>query len=141
MNNYIIKDIKHASMEIGWDELQIASLKLFDGKEEFWLTLSYIIGPTFLKSKDDILDLALADDDKKLEEFHSYTITHFNNIDFTDLDEKEVIIEYLENHTDTIDKNDARLIKLLLGLVSFKYNKTRLNELKNKEISDLSYLD
>ncbi|MBS1477159.1 MAG: hypothetical protein HP024_04360 [Acholeplasmatales bacterium] len=141
MNNYIIKDIKHASMEIGWDELQIASLKLFDGKEEFWLTLSYIIGPTFLKSKDDILDLALAEDDKKLEEFHSYTITHFNNIDFTDLDEKEVIIEYLENHTDTIDKNDARLIKLLLDLVSFKYNKTRLNELKNKEISDLSYLD
>lgn len=141
MNNYIIKDIKHASMEIGWDELQIASLKLFDGKEEFWLTLSYIIGPTFLKSKDDILDLALVDDDKKLEEFHSYTITHFNNIDFTDLDEKEVIIEYLENHTDTIDKNDARLIKLLLDLVSFKYNKRRLNELKNKEISDLSYLD
>lgn len=141
MNNYIIKDIKHASMEIGWDELQIASLKLFDGKEEFWLTLSYIIGPTFLKSKDDILDLALAEDDKKLEEFHSYTITHFNNIDFTDLDEKEVIIEYLENHTDMIDKNDARLIKLLLDLVSFKYNKTRLNELKNKEISDLSYLD
>lgn len=141
MNNYIIKDIKHASMEIGWDELQIASLKLFDGKEEFWLTLSYIIGPTFLKSKDDILDLALAEDDKKLEEFHSYTITHFNNIDFTDLDEKEVIIEYLKNHTDTIDKNDARLIKLLLDLVSFKYNKRRLNELKNKEISDLSYLD
>lgn len=141
MNNYIIKDIKHGSMEIGWDELQIASLKLFDGKEEFWLTLSYIIGPTFLKSKDDILDLALVDDDKKLEEFHSYTITHFNNIDFTDLDEKEVIIEYLENHTDTIDKNDARLIKLLLDLVSFKYNKRRLNELKNKEISDLSYLD
>lgn len=141
MNNYIIKDIKHGSMEIGWDELQIASLKLFDGKEEFCLTLSYIIGPTFLKSKDDILDLALAEDDKKLEEFHSHTITHFNNIDFTDLDEKEVIIEYLENHTDTIDKNDARLIKLLLDLVSFKYNKRRLNELKNKEISDLSYLD
>lgn len=141
MNNYIIKDIKHGSMEIGWDELQIASLKLFDGKEEFWLTLSYIIGPTFLKSKDDILDLALAEDDKKLEEFHSHIITHFNNIDFTDLDEKEVIIEYLENHTDTIDKNDARLIKLLLDLVSFKYNKRRLNELKNKEISDLSYLD